>query len=189
MVELLPPMRRPSEVRLPSGKPMNGLLRLVALAVLLGCRILPAHAETPPKFADYPVKVYKGKPAKPRLVTQYLRDYRELFEASSDKKVDAGGRYIVVKMGCGSSCVAPALMDASSGKIIEFFTVSGWREIGDDFDPVASRADSRLIVFRGARNEKGVVGDHYYLIEDGGKLKHLHTVDTHGNFETTPKIK
>jgi hypothetical protein len=54
---------------------------------------------------------------------------------------------------------------------------------------VASRPNSRLIVFRGARNEKGIVGDHYYLIEDGGRLKHLHSTDTNGNFETTPKIE
>ena len=79
------------------------------------------------------------------------------------------------------------MLDASSGRIIEFFTISGWREIADDFDPVASRANSRLIVFRGARNEAGIIGNHYYLIEDGGRLKHLHSMNTDGNFETTPK--
>ena len=165
---------------------MNRLICLVALATALA---MPARAEAPPKFADYPAKVYSGKPAKPRLVTQDLRDRRELFEAARDEKINAGGRYVVVKMPCGSACAAPALLDLGNGRIIEFFTVSGWREVADDFDPVTSRADSRLIVFRGARNEAGIVGNHYYLIQDGGKLKHLHTMDTEGNFESSPKIE
>ena len=168
---------------------MNRLLRFAAAAAALALSAVPASADGPPKFADYPVKVYAGKTAKPRLNTSDLRDRREIFESAADEKVNAGGRYIVVKLPCGSACAAPALLDARSGKIISFFTVSGWREVADDFDPVASRADSRLIVFRGARNEKGIVGNHYYLIEDGGKLKHLHTMDTDGNFETTAKIE
>ena len=167
---------------------MKRLLHLAAAAAL-ALQAMPALAGGPPKFADYPVKVFSGKHAKPRLVTKDLRDYRELFDAARDKKVDAGGHYIVVKMSCGSTCVAPSLLDASSGRIIEFSTVSGWREIADDFDPVASRANSRLIVFRGARNEAGIIGNHYYLIEDGGRLKHLHSMNTDGNFETTPKIE
>jgi hypothetical protein len=71
----------------------------------------------------------------------------------------------------------------------ELFTVSGWREVGDDFDAVVSRADSRLIVFRGARNEKGINGNHYYLLGKSGHLKHLYTINTDGNFETTPKTE
>lgn len=165
---------------------MNRLVCLVALATAF---TMPAQADGPPKFADYPVKAYTGKPARPRLVTQDLRDRRELFEAAREEKVNAGGRYVVVKIPCGSACAAPALLDLGNGRIVEFFTVSGWREVADDFDPVASRADSRLIVFRGARNEAGIVGNHYYLIGDGGKLKHLYTMDTGGNFETSPKIE
>ena len=170
---------------------MNRLLQLcLTAAVLAACRLGPAHAEILPKFADYPVKVFKGKPTKPRLHSEYLRDYDIQFRAAAeDDKVNAAGRYIVVKLPCGSACVAPNLLDARSGRIVPLFTVSGWREVGDDFDAVVSRADSRLIVFRGARDEKGVVGNHYYLIEDGGRLKHLHSMDTDGNFETTPKIE
>jgi hypothetical protein len=61
--------------------------------------------------------------------------------------------------------------------------------VSDDFDPVASRPDSRLIVFRGSRNEAGIVGNHFYLMEEGGKLKHLYTQDTEANFETSPRIE
>lgn len=165
------------------------IVGIAVVGVALIVSALPARAGNVPKFADYPVKVYAGKIAKPRLVTADLRDRGELFRSAASEKVDAAGRYIVVRLPCGSACVAPALLDARSGRIIELFTVSGWHETADDFDAVVSRADSRLIVFRGARNEKGVVGNHYYLVEDNGRLRHLHTMDTGANFETTPKIE
>jgi hypothetical protein len=169
---------------------MNFLLCVAAAAIALAAQSVTASAEGPPKFADYPVKVYAGKNAKPRLVSQFWRDRRESFQVAADtEKVNAAGRYIVVKLPCGSACVAPTLLDARTGKIIGLFTVSGWREVSDDFDPVVSRADSRMIVFRGARAEKGIVGNHFYLIENGGELKHLYTQDTRANFETSPKIE
>lgn len=168
---------------------MHRLLRLTP-ALLVAAYILPARADIPPKFSDYPVKVFAGKPAKPRPHNQYLRDVREQFHhAITEEKVSAAGHYYVIKLPCGSACVAPVLLDARSGRITELFTVSGWREVGDDFDAVVSRADSRLIVFRGARNETGIIGNHYYLLGEGGNLKHLHSVNTDGNFETTPKIE
>jgi hypothetical protein len=61
--------------------------------------------------------------------------------------------------------------------------------VPDDFEPVISRPDSRLIVFRGKRNEKGINGNHYYLIDDRGELKHLYTADTGGDFSATPKAE
>jgi len=169
---------------------MKSLLCMAAAAIAIAAQTVVASAEAPPKFADYPVKVYAGKPAKPRLVTQGLRDNRELFmAAASEGRINAAGHYFVVKLPCGSACAWPHLLDARTGRIIVFFTVSGWREVSDDFDPVASKPDSRLIVFRGARNEAGIVGNHFYLMDDGGKLKHLYTQDTQANFETSPKIE
>lgn len=168
---------------------MTRLLQL-ATAVLVSCGIGSAHADRLPKFTDYPVKVFAGKRAKPRLNSEYLRDFEIQFRsAARDEAVNAAGRYIVVKLPCGSACVAPSLLDVRSGQVTPVFTVSGWREVNDDFDAVVSRADSRLIVFRGARDEKGAIGNHYYLIEDHGRLKHLQSVDTDGNFEATPQIE
>jgi hypothetical protein len=36
-------------------------------------------------------------------------------------------------------------------------------------------------------NEKNPVGAHNYVVEDG-KLEHLHTVDTDGDFRKKPKL-
>ncbi len=133
----------------------------VVAAITLAAQSVAAFADGPPKFADYPVKVYAGKPAKPRLVMLSWRDRRELFmAAASEGKIEAAGHYIVVKLPCDSAFATPHLLDARTGKIIEFFTISGWHETSDNFDPVASRPNSRLIVFRGARNEAGIVGNH-----------------------------
>jgi hypothetical protein len=169
---------------------MNRPLRTLAAAMLLACTTLPARAETPPKFGDHEVKVYTGKRAKPRLDHEFWRDRSETYRgAMEDDKVNAGGRYVVVILPCGSECQAPTFLDVRSGRITQFFTISNWGEVPDDFAPVISRADSRLIVFRGKRNEKGVNGNHYYLIDDRGQLKHLYTADTGGDFSATLKAE
>jgi hypothetical protein len=61
------------------------------------------------------------------------------------------------------------------------FSISGWREYHDAFEPIEVKPDSALIVFAGARNEKAPVGYHYYVLEKG-RLKFLRTVDTDGLF-------
>jgi hypothetical protein len=106
-----------------------------------------------------------------------------------DKKVSAGGRYIVVILPCGAECQAPTFLDVRLGRITQFFTVSNWGEVPEDFEPVISRPGSRLVVFRGKRNEQRVNGNHYYLIDDRGRLKHLHTTDTGGDFNAALKAE
>jgi len=85
---------------------------------------------------------------------------------------------------CGSACVVGHLLDARTGRIVHMaMTISGWCEIEDNFEAIVTRADSRLIVFRGMRDEQGINGVHYYTLEADGKLKHVMSVDTDGNFE------
>jgi hypothetical protein len=67
--------------------------------------------------------------------------------------------------------------------------VSGWGNVSEEFKPVVSRADSHLIVFRSMRNEEGINGNHYYLIDDDGELKHLHSTDAGGDFKAALKAK
>jgi hypothetical protein len=169
---------------------MNRPLHTIAVATLIACYALPVRAEDLPKFTDHTVKVYTGKRAKPRLDHEFWRDRSETYRwAMEDKKVSAGGRYIVVILPCGTECQAPTFLDIRSGRITQFFTVSNWGEVPDGFEPVISRPDSRLIVFRGKRNEKGINGNHYYLIDDRGQLKHLYTTDTGGDFNAALKAE
>jgi hypothetical protein len=167
---------------------MNRLHKTIAVAMLIASYALPSRAEDLPKFADHTVKVYAGKRAKPRLDHEFWRDRSETYRwAMEDDKVKAGGRYIVVILPCGTECQAPTFLDVRSGRITQFFTVSNWGEVSDDFKAVVSRPDSRLIVFRGKRNEQGINGNHYYPIDDRGQLKHLHTADTGGDFNAALK--
>lgn len=169
---------------------MNRLCRTPAAAMLLALYALSASAEELPKFSDHKVTVYTGKRAKPRLDHEFWRDRSETYRgAMEDDRINAGGRYIVVILPCGTECQAPTFLDVRTGRITQFFTVSNWGEVPDDFEPVVSRADSRLVIFRGKRNERGVNGNHYYLIDDRGELKHLHTTDTGGNFSAALKAE
>ena len=169
---------------------MNRPLRAVAAAILVALCALPASAEVLPKFSDYKVKVYTGKRAKPQLDREFWRDRSEHYRAAmEDDKINAGGRFIVVILPCGTECQAPTFLNVRTGRITQFFTVTDWGNVPKDFEPVVSRADSRLIVFRGLRNEDGINGNHYYLIDDNGDLKHLHSTDTGGKFTGPLKSK
>ena len=93
---------------------MNNPLQAIAAAMLFACYALPVHAEAVPKFGDHTVKVYTGKRAKPRLDHEFWRDRSETYRwAMEDKKVNAGGRYIVVVLPCGSECQAPTFLDSA----------------------------------------------------------------------------
>jgi hypothetical protein len=91
---------------------MNRFLQAIAAAALIACYALPVRAEAPPKFGDYSVKIYTGKRAKPRLDHEFWRERSETYRgAMEDDKINAGGRYIVVILPCGSECQAPTFLD------------------------------------------------------------------------------
>ena len=161
-----------------------------ALAILLVSAASASAQEKPlPKFGDYPVRtIYKGKHAKPRIFGDLKRYYESSYTSAIEGGVTFAGEYAIAKRPCGSTCVMPDIVSVKTGKVVEVpFTISGWREYHDDFDPVEVKSDSRLIVFLGARNEKLPLGLHYYVLEKG-KLKFLRTVENDGNFmEPLPK--
>lgn len=149
---------------------------------------LPAFAQDKsrvPRFADYPVReIYKGPRAEPKFAADMDEEERLRFDDahSPDDPVDAAGHYVRVVWSCGASCVSAGFVDARTGDVILIpWTVSGWRQVRDNFKPVDTRANSRLVILSGALNEEGVNGRHYYVLEDG-RLRHVRTVDTKGNF-------
>src|SRR5262249_26810527 len=91
-----------------------------------------------PTFKDYPADaIYKGRAARLRLTTQAQGDRRELSSAAAEGGVTFAGHYALVKFGCGSSCVSSDILDLRTGRTIAVpFTISGWREIHDDFEPI-----------------------------------------------------
>jgi hypothetical protein len=171
---------------------LNASLRLLALACLLvlPCAATSAELAVPtplPKFADYPVQVYRGPFAKPILEDEWRQERPELYDISRKDRVMVAGHYMLVITTCGSTCQSPDLIDAKTGKPLSVPSISGRQKYSDDFNPILTRANSRLIVLQGARNEEKPNGVHYYVVENG-ELKHLRTVETDGDFRKKPKL-
>lgn len=171
----------------------NGTARAILAVLILVTATLPALAQGKirlPRFADYPVKeIYKGPRAEPKFPADMDEEERLRFDDahSTDDPVDAAGHYVRVVWGCGAACVSSGFVDARTGDVVVVpWTVSGWRQVRDDFKPVDTRANSRLVVLSGALNEEGVNGRHYCVLEDG-RLKHVRTVATKGSFLRGPR--
>jgi hypothetical protein len=162
----------------------------VALAALIVSVTGALAQEKPlPKFKDYPVKtIYKGKGAAPKIYGETKRYYESSYTSAIRDGVTFAGEYAIAIRPCGTTCQMPDIVSVKTGKVINIpFSISGWREYHDNFEPVEVKPDSRLIVFLGARNEKLPLGYHYYVLENG-KLKFLRTVENDGNFmEPLPK--
>lgn len=155
-----------------------------ALAILLVCAPSASARDKPlPRFGDYAVRtIYQGKHAKPRITGDLKRYYESSYTSAIDGGVTFAGEYAIAERPCGTTCVMPDIVSVKTGKVVKVpFSISGWREYHDKFEPVEVRPDSRLIVFLGARNEALPLGYHYYVLERG-KLKFLRTVANDGNF-------
>jgi hypothetical protein len=171
---------------------LAALVRTLALTCLLALSQAASAAELAvpkplPKFADYPAEVFRGRMAKPILDDEWLQDRPELIEVAMKKRVMVAGHYVLAITTCGSTCQQPLLIDAKTGKVLSLPSVSGWRKFREDFNPVLTRPNSRLIVLQGGLDEKHPVGVHYFAVENG-EPKLMHTTDTDGDFRKTPKL-
>jgi hypothetical protein len=161
-------------------------IAMVMSAVL--CGTASAAEETKqraPSFADYPVKAASVRIARPLVPKSWDEDprLRLLDSVPRGTRSNFAGPYFMAVWGCGSACVVGAIVDARTGRIIPLPTVSGWKEVDDDFQGIAFRKNSRLVVMSGERDEKGDVGQHFYVLE-GGRLRFLKTIKSDGNFMT-----
>jgi|ERR1019366_1215816 hypothetical protein len=80
------------------------------------------QAPKPPSypFDRYPAgKVYKGHPAPPKLVTAEHRGFRTVLRNGAKKGSNFAGHFTVVEWGCGSNCIAMAVVDAITGVVYD----------------------------------------------------------------------
>ena len=141
------------------------MFRSLILVSLLAAAGPPGLADAHvPSFSDFPVQaMYAGKVARPQLVNRQDRLYRSRLLKAAQARPNFAGRYIVTTFGCGAGCVMGAVLDAVTGHVTHFpFTVSA---APSDVKPVEFRPDSRLIVFRGSRNEAPERGTYYYAFD------------------------
>jgi len=146
---------------------MRGQLAALLLAILLPAGVLAQAAA--PRFGDYPaIGKYNGKNSA-LVLTKNDREFRTRLQTAARLPPNFAGHYIVTAWGCGTECLAGAVIDANSGAVQWFpHTICCWGDTGDKFRPIDYRLDSRLIVFVGERNEKeGDGGTHFYEFQDG----------------------
>ncbi len=149
------------------------LLTLLCLVPGLGAQ---KASEKLPDFADYPVKeIYKGKPARPQIVTPYQKQFRTRIRQSMQQGPNFAGHYIVATWGCGSGCMQFVVTDAVSGRVYDPPMKSVAFHFGPDAehgpqkypDMVNVRPDSALLVVEGCPEEGDECGRFYYHFEKG----------------------
>lgn len=127
-----------------------------------------------PTFAEFPVtKVFRGKPASPKLATKDQRMFRTMIRMGGEnpETLNFAGHYTVPQWGCGTDCSQFAVVDSISGRVYGPFAVSGmpgsWLEDhnGAGAEHVEFEPNSRLLKVNGCPNERDC-GFYDYVIED-----------------------
>lgn len=150
---------------------------VVAFLFLTICSATALAQSSVPRFKDYPAEVYSG-PTAPLVLSRADREYRtRLRWAAKNVKPNFAGHYILTTWGCGTECLVGAVIDAKTGKVYNWdFSLCCWGITDDHFNAIEFRADSRLIVFSGARNEKEEdLGAHFYRF-DNGRFVHMRSI-------------
>jgi hypothetical protein len=124
-----------------------------------------------PKFSDFPAEVYTGKVAKPILDTADKRNFRTRINEAAKGKPDFAGHFIMVKWGCGASCLGGAVLDAETGAV-EFLPWSVCCSSNFDLEPLDYHANSRLLIANGMLNEEEPDTAHHFEF-DGSQFKPL----------------
>jgi hypothetical protein len=127
-----------------------------------------AHAGSLPSFDQFPARVESRQAIPPlRFSDAESQHYRTVIAAAATQSVNFAGHYVLATWGCGAGCVMAAAIDKRSGRVTSLpFTVSDWPL--NVTEPLAYRADSRLLVVSGRRNERGDAGPHDYLFDGRG---------------------
>jgi hypothetical protein len=120
-------------------------------------------------FKNFPVSsIFNGVTAPIRIIDPTTKLYRtRITDVAADTPVNFAGKYILETIGCGTSCLLVAAIEADTGNVYwaPFVSICCWYGEGSR---VEYRRDSTLIVFRGLRNElEGDYGVHYYRMDKG----------------------
>jgi hypothetical protein len=155
-------------------------MKLAAITLAIFCIIVPALAQTSPvpKFDQFPSQVYDGPVGHLDLSSPNSYSYRTRLRNGAQQPVNFAGHYQLAQWGCGTECITGAMIDALTGQVtfLPTITTEGMEAAMDaNFNSIAFRVDSRLIVFSGQLNETGVLGTHFYLW-NGSAFQHIATV-------------
>lgn len=128
-----------------------------------------ANADDVPRFEDYATSPYTGAGRAPDLSShQDAQTYRTRLRDAAESGVNFAGEYALATWGCGTTCLMGAAINVRTGAV-QFLpgTVCCFTDAGESVDPIAFRADSRLIVLTGLLNEEEPMATHYFEMRDG----------------------
>lgn len=142
---------------------------------------LPADA---PRFEDFRVPVYTGKPARPD-VRSHPRSQRfrtELREAAVEGP-NFAGHYRLVSWGCGPVCFQWAIINLKSGRVFHPANLASTDHqnveeslFENGIQAVHARPDSRLLVVLGGINQDPTQRGIAWFEWDGQRLKRIRFV-------------
>ncbi len=93
---------------------------LITVSLLFSIVVQGQDANRAFPFDHYPAgRVYKAKPAAPRLVTRNQREFRTVIRKGAAQGPNFAGHYTVVEWGCGSNCVVYAVVDSITGSVYD----------------------------------------------------------------------
>ena len=124
------------------------------------------------RFEDFAVpREVVTNPALPRIEGREAKLYRTQIRRAARKSPDFAGHFRVARWGCGTCCQQFAVVDLRTG-LVSFpgFTVSCGLNPREPVQREAGlyyRADSRLFIVSGIRNEAGATGIWYYEWSNG----------------------
>jgi hypothetical protein len=145
----------------------------------------------PPKFSDYPVSVFAGKPTSPDVESHpRSRLFRSKIREGAQRGPNFAGHYTIVGWGCGSSCGSQAIVDAETGQVFHPRSLAAIDNVNIDIAALEGREeslikyrpDSRLLVVIGGINEDPRLRGISYFVWQENKLKRILFV--HKSYDT-----
>jgi tetratricopeptide (TPR) repeat protein len=103
------------------------------------------------RFEDYPaMQRFKGKAAPPILSNRRARQYRTMIQLDAKAGPNFAGAYTIAAWGCGSTCMAFAIIDARTGRIYFHQQVLQVMQVPYQAENVLQfRPESRLLIISG----------------------------------------
>ena len=93
-------------------KVMHMRLAIISTALLLAATAGAQEPKSRPSFDNFPVKkIWKGKPAAPKLVPEDEQMFRTRIRYGAKFPVEFAGHYTVPRWGCGAGCSALVIVD------------------------------------------------------------------------------
>ncbi len=107
--------------------------------------------EIAPKFSDYSTDAtFKGRPTVDFSTNLEAKLYRTAITKDVARGVNFAGKYVVSTWGCGAGCVGSAVVNAESGKILEY----GLQSTGYDFEAQSNLLDARKLGYYSIKDDE-----------------------------------